>query len=599
MHDYLVLITLTSGISVGLALLLRRFGLPLLVGYVLAGMVVSGTFNFRYDQSGLLREVAEMGVVFLLFTVGLEFSMTRLKQMRRLVFVVGGLQVLLTTLVVYFTAVSIYAMPTSASLIIGLSLALSSTAIVLKTLYENKDIGKPYGQVTVGVLLFQEISVVPILLLVGFLGISTHASVPLLILETVLGAVIAFGVIYLIGRYGVTRLLAAVSDMRSQEAFVASILMLVVSASLLTHALGFSYALGALLAGMMLAETKFKHQVEADLVPFRDLLLGVFFITVGMQVDLQFAMQQFHWIILATLLLVVLKTALTFAVVRLSGTREVALKTALAISQGGGFSFAILELALRLKLIEPLVHQFTVATLVCSMLIAPFILRGIHRDAGHLAKDAGADDPVTPHAGHEHNRLVVCGYDRCVPITLEKNHLVVCGYGPVGQEVVAQLDQSGYPYVCIEHQQSLVGQGVDRGHAVIFGNAAQEHILKMACVGDAAAVILTIGDEKSKRLVGKAVARVCDNPVIVTTATHEGEAQMLSELPIKAMVNYPKETARMLLGHALSCEIHPDSMGTWIQDLHESTDKSTSASKPISRIMKQKKSLHDVVKPPL
>ncbi|ABK44078.1 Kef-type potassium/proton antiporter, CPA2 family [Magnetococcus marinus MC-1] len=563
MHDYLLLITLTSAISVGLALLLRRFGLPLLVGYVLAGMVVSGALGFHYDQSGLLRDVAEMGVVFLLFTVGLEFSLQRLRQMRHAVFLVGGLQVGLTALIVCFGAISMYTMAMPSALVIGLSVALSSTAIVLKTLYENKDIGKPYGQVTVGVLLFQEISVVPMLLLVGFLGMHTQTHIALLLVETVVGALVAFAIIYVVGRFGVTRLLAAVSEMRSQEAFVASILMVVVSAALLTHALGFSYALGSLLAGMMLAETQYKHQVEADLVPFRDLLLGVFFITVGMQVDLNFAVQNLHWILMATLLLIVFKTAITFAVVRLTGSREVALKSALAIAQGGGFSFAILELALRLQLLEPQVHQFMVTTLVCSMLVAPFMLKGIHKDGGRLAKDAGADDPTGPFKGEAHNRLVVCGYHRCVPITLEKNHVVVCGYGPVGREVVIQLQEAGYPYVCIEHQQSLVGQGVDEGHAIIFGNAAQDHLLKMAHVNDAAAVIITVGDEKSKRLIGKAVARVCDHPVIVTTATHQGEAHMLDDLPIKAMVNYPKETARMLLGHALSCEWQPGFIGSW------------------------------------
>nr|CRH05311.1 Putative Kef-type potassium-efflux system protein [Candidatus Magnetococcus massalia] len=563
MHDYMVLMALALAISVGLSLLFRRVGLPLLVGYVLAGMVVSGLFGFRYDQNDLLRGVAELGVVFLLFTVGLEFSVQRFHQMRREVLLIGGGQVALTTAIFTAGGSMLFNLPFTIALIIGMSLSLSSTAIVLKTLYENRDIGKPYGNTALGILLFQEISVVPMLLLVGFLAQEGEISLWWLFLETAVGATIAFAVIYFSGRHLVSRLLAGVGDMRSREAFVALVLLMVISAALLTHSLGFSYSLGAFLAGLILAETKYRYQVEADLVPFRDLLLGVFFITVGMQIDLQFTWEYLWWILFATLVLMGLKTVLAFTVVRLAGTREVALKTSLAIAQGGGFSFAVLELALRLELLSPQLHQMVVVTLVFSMLAAPFVLKAIHNDGGWLARDPGADagrpliKPIEQPASAASHSLTICHGDSCQQVALDAHTIVVCGYGPMGQSVVAKLRQAGFSYVCIEHQQALVDEGVARGDIVMFGNAAQQEILVRAGVQDAWSVIITVEDEKSKRMIGKAVASISETPLLVTFTTHPEELALWQELPVKGMVDQPLETAQLLVSRALRRAAQP------------------------------------------
>lgn len=548
MTNALAIILPTLGIAIILNLFFRRLELPTIIGYIVAGAVVVAFYRLDPANNHTLHEIAEMGIVFLMFTIGLEFSVGHLLAMRREVLFFGGLQVTITALI--FTAIAHYFFYLSprAAILTGAALALSSTAIVLKFLNENREIDKPYGRYCLGILLFQDLAVIPILLMIKFFS-NSELSVPTLLMHTAIGAVVSFAVLFFAGKYLISRFLALVSDTRSHEIFVGANLLIVISAAFLTH------SLGAFFAGLMIAETKYKYQIEADLTPFRDLLLGVFFVTVGMQIEFGFLLSHWWPVVAVTMGMMLLKAVVILVLIRFFQPAGTAVKTALALAQGGGFSFAIFTTASGNGLIPMEVNQILIIAVVFSMVMTPFILKNLHRIAGLLEKEPEDATPwPTGEPSVEKNHLVVCGADRCATVELERNHLVVCGYGKLGRSVMRELKQLSYPAVAIEHHRQTVQEGIDRGDAVIFGNAAQRTILEKALVADAAAVIIALEDDHAIHLVSQAVADMVKTPLIVVRVSGEVERELFHNVPIKSFVEEHREVARILIDHALTCE---------------------------------------------
>ena len=555
MNEILPVLLPTLALVILLNLIFRRLELPTMMGYIMAGAVVTTTWQLDPGSNHTLHELAELGIVFLMFTIGLEFSVEHLIAIRRDVLLFGGLQVSIATLVMGAIAYYGFGLEPRTAILVGAALALSSTAIVLKFLNENREIDKPYGRVALGILLFQDLAVVPIFLMIRFFSDSGQ-SVPVLLLQTAGGAMLSLGGLYLVGRFVLPKFLSLVSDARSHEIFVGSILLVVISSAFLTHALGLSYSLGAFYAGLMIAETKYKYQIEADLVPFRDLLLGVFFTTVGMQIHVGFLLAHWQQVLLLSAGLIVLKGGLILLMVRLLGKPlAVAARTGLALAQGGGFSFAVFAGATGAGLLEPEINQILIIVVVVSMVLTPFVLKNLGRLVGFLEKDTDAvpswniGDPKI-----DKNRLVVCGAETCTTVEMEQNHIVVCGYGRLGRSVMAELGTLGYPCVAIEQHRQTVEEGIARGDAVIFGNAAQRTMLEKAWVADAAAVIIAMEDEYTIRLVSEAVANVVPEPLIVVRVAGELERELFKGIPIKSFVEEHLEVARILIDHALVCE---------------------------------------------
>ena len=280
------IIVSTLLIAIVVNLILKKFHLPTIIGYIVTGTIIAYTFSLHDAVNNhTLKEMAEFGIVFLMFTIGLEFSIEHLKRMKKEVFFTGTLQIFCTTVFVVLICIFILDFDFQTSLIIGAALSLSSTAIVLKTYNETKEIKKRHGQRVLGILIMQDIAVIPILLMISIFTIKGDQSVIYIIGETFLAACILLLVLYLSGKYLIEPFFTLVSESNSEELFVASVLLIAIGSSYLAHAFGFSYSLGAFVAGMMISETKFKHQVESNLTPFRNLLLGLFFITVGMQIN--------------------------------------------------------------------------------------------------------------------------------------------------------------------------------------------------------------------------------------------------------------------------------------------------------------------------
>jgi len=278
-------IVLTIFIATITNLILIRFHIPTIIGYIATGIIISYFLQLSHaTHSAELHTIAEFGIVFLMFTIGLEFSIHHLVKMRYEVFLYGSLQVGISMLVFYMLSHYIFSLDFQSSIIIAAALALSSTAIVLKILNSNREISKEYGKRSLGILIFQDIMVVPILLMITILS-ADNISLGSLLLKTFFDALLLFAALWAFGKFILEPFFQEVVKSDSHEIFIGSVLFLVMGASTLAHSLGFSYSLGALIAGMIIAETRYKHQVEADLIPFRDLLLGLFFITVGMQID--------------------------------------------------------------------------------------------------------------------------------------------------------------------------------------------------------------------------------------------------------------------------------------------------------------------------
>ena len=530
LDNLLAIILSATAIATFFNIVLKRYNIPTIIGYILTGFAIAYLFELGRNNDSLTH-IAEFGIVFLMFTIGLEFSIKHLMSMKKDVFLNGFLQVLLSGGIISLSAEYFFGMDRKSAIIVGYALALSSTAIVLKILNDTGTIHTVYGRKSLGILLFQDIAVIPILLMINIFSNQT-STLSSLLLETLISAVIILGLLFIIGKYLLNRFLSLVVWADTEEIFIASVLMLVVGASFLAHSLGFSYSLGAFLAGMMMSETQYKHQIEADLVPFRDILLGLFFITVGMQIDLRLIAENYGLILVLLVAILAIKISVVFIILMLQVGGRIALKTALAICQGGEFSLAILALASSESLIDARTTQVLIVTVVLSMVSTPFILKNMKKIVDAITQEPNRGDFMIHSSGI-------------------KDHIIVCGYGKLGQEIVYRLKKMNINYLVLEHDITLVKLGQSRGEPVYFGNAAERSILKNAFVEDAKAVIIAINNEKKLILLCE-ILQSFEKPIkIVAKASDYDEKKLLKALQVKHIINEGREAAKALLKVAI------------------------------------------------
>ena len=533
------IIVATTLITLILNLILKKVHLPTIIGYILTGTIIAYTFNLHSAvDNHELKEIAEFGVVFLMFTIGLEFSLNHLKKMKKEVFVTGTLQIVVTTVFVYLIARFVIGFNTQTALIIGTVLSLSSTAIVLKTFNETKEITKPHGRRVLGILIMQDIAVIPILLMISFFSMTDDGALLFTIGKTILAAIVLLALLYFSGRYLLEPFLRYVSATKSDELFVASVLLLAVGSAYLAYYFGFSYSLGAFIAGMMISETKFKHQVEADLIPFRNILLGVFFITVGMQINFK-VIFEYAWIIAILLPLVMgLKFIVIYTLVRYEDNKRVAFKTALSLIQIGEFSLAILELARSQNLIDITYSQILIVTIVISMILTPIILKNLSKATARLIPE---------------DVMMITNTYNVAGDT--ENHVVVLGYGRFGQAIVEELKTFGQNYVILEHNVKFYQIGKDRGEPIVFGNAAQRHILNSINIKKASAVIVAVNNPEILHLICEAVNDLTHNSKTIVTVTTEAEKDALKGLHLKHVIVETKQIARAVVDEIMYCRL--------------------------------------------
>ncbi|EFU2059841.1 cation:proton antiporter [Campylobacter upsaliensis] len=498
MGDFLEIFLITSGLAVLLNVFFKKFEIPTIIGYILVGIIISYAYGFSGSEE--LTHIAEFGIVFLMFTIGLEFSFTHLMAMKKEVFLNGSLQVTICGLVCFLLVLGILGLGGKVGIIVGFALALSSTAVVLKILNDSGDIKEQYGRKALGILLFQDIAVIPLLLLVDIFS-SNNQNITQLILTTLISVVILLTLLYLIGKYLIDRIFRFVIRASSNELFILTILFIVMGASFLAHYFGFSYSLGAFIAGVLIAETKYKYKIEADLVPFRDLLLGLFFISVGMQIDFKVVFENWDLILLLTLLVGLLKFSVIFGILVIYNKKRVAIKTAFSIAQIGEFALAIFSLLQAKNMLDGQTAQILIVVSIITMILTPFVLNNIRRISNAVEDIIQTQEAVQP---------------QVVNSTL-KNHIVIFGYGVIGQEVVQKIKNSGVPYLVLENDLNLVELGLSRGENVYFANAAQEETLKIANIEECAVAIITIFNEARLTMLYQALESYKDIDIVIFT----------------------------------------------------------------------------------
>lgn len=536
MESALYYVTIALGISIIVNLVLKRLGVSQIIGYIMTGVVVAYAFDLRHmTDSHTLEMIAEFGIVFLMFTIGLEVSLQRLSTMKTDVFFNGALQVLLSASIFFILAYGVLGISVDAALIISMALSLSSTAVVLSYLKSTKEIVRPYGQKSTGILIFQDIAVIPILLLIGFLS-SNGENIGDVLLRTAISAVVIVGLLFIVGKRVMTWLLHFASSSEVDEFFMGSVLVIVVGASLLAHAFGFTYSLGAFVAGMIIAETRYHHKVESDIAPFKDLLLGTFFVTVGMKIDLGLFVTHFGQIFLILLAVLLIKAVVIFGVIRIYSQSKIAFKTAVALSQVGEFSFAIFALAGNYKLIPAELSQILVLAIVLSIIATPFVLANLSRISGYFFKDVSVTESFSMLPGRH-------------------NHIIVCGYGVVGKFVAKELRAEGVDYVVADNSYKHVEEALRDAQEVYFGDMSKSAILDKLCVKDSVSVIVTLDNLEKKRLICEAILQHAPNVKLVVKVVSLEEKRALRGLPISITIDGKKEVAVRLVSEAMQCDL--------------------------------------------
>lgn len=534
-HDILILL----GVAVFLLAIFRYLNLPLILAYLIAGVLV-GPYGLAWIPSVEgTRYLAEFGLVFLMFTIGLEFSLSRLVAMRRYVVGLGGAQVFVS-FAVFAMFLKWWGLSTEASIVIGAVMSLSSTAIVMKLLTEQLEQTSRHGQYAFSVLLFQDLIVVPFLILVPALSGDTQHSLAYELGKALVKSVLVLVFIFALGRWLLRPLLHQVAEARSREMFMLTVLLLTLSAAWMTHTAGLSLALGAFLAGMMLGETEYRHQVEGDILPFRDVLLGLFFITVGMLFNPGAALNDWAWVLAALFGVIVFKGGLIFLLGKLfSMETGVAIRTGLILAQGGEFSFALIMQSERYQILPEDVKQVVLAAILLSMALAPLIVRY----NGAIAKILVPSYTRTRSSNLDRIREEARAVD--------EGHVIICGYGRSGQNLAWMLEQEGINSLALDLDAVRVRDARDAGKPVAYGDVARRDVLLAAGLERARAMSISFNDvDTALRVLELTRSLRPDMPVVVRTMNDE-DLELLYEAGATEVVPESLEGSLMMGSHVL------------------------------------------------
>jgi len=514
MHSTLFSLLILLTAAVVAVALLRHFRIPGVLAYLAIGIAFGPHGGAILAENDQVSAFAEFGVVFLMFSIGLEFSLPRLIAMRSLVFGLGSAQMLLTAVGTLLIASLAYGQNWRAALAVGLAVAMSSTAIVAKMLSDRFELHSRSGRQTMGVLLFQDLAVVPCLIILPALA-DAHGELWHALALAGLQAGALLIVLVWIGQRAVRKIYDRVASQRSDELFVLTTLWIVVGLAFATGQAGLSLALGAFVGGMLLSETMYRHQVEADIRPFRDMLLGLFFVTVGMQLDLGIMSRELGRLLLALLLIVAGKGLVVLLITLVARTTlDVALRTATQLAQAGEFGLVLIAQADVLGLISADVFQVTLSAMLLSMFLAPFLIERAARLGGEMARGDWA------HKAKAIHDIAVAGF------ALER-HVIICGYGRTGQHVGQFLASENIAFLALDVDPRQARQQPPEGSQVAFGNADRPEVLKAAGLARASAVVIAYPDVLSAERVLHLIRRQRSDIPVVVRAPDDSHAERL------------------------------------------------------------------------
>jgi monovalent cation:H+ antiporter-2, CPA2 family len=542
MLDNILLLLLVSVLT---ALLLHRFRLPAMLGYLCVGILLGPhALGWVADLEGI-QESAEWGVVFLMFMIGLEFSLKQLLSMKNTVFIYGGASVLITILLTISIS-WLYPISLAETIVLGSIIAMSSTAIVIKQLNDQLELNVRHGVDALSILLFQDLAVIPLLILIPTLHQSAGFAV-LPQLGLALGkACIALTLMLSLGRWALGPIFYKISKVQSAELFTLAALFVTLGSAWLTYKLGLSLALGAFLSGIMLGETPFRHQIESDIRPFRDLLLGLFFISIGMQFKVSLLWTNWPELLCLLVILILAKYLIITVIGLLLKQRnwETASRTALCLAHGGEFGFALLSLAIIYHIVPAEHEQWILGTLILSMAIAPLM----------VAYNA----PITHTFMHfllrrrhtiPHEQMVpVLGLTRGL-----QNHVVLCGYGRVGQLMADCLHMANIPYIALDSDVEKVKAAYQAGKKVYYANARDHRILKKVHLKRARALVITFSNQETALTILEQVRQHYPDLPIIARAYNEQDALLFHEKGATEIVPEVLEAGLTLTRYTLEC----------------------------------------------
>ncbi|MFC0132188.1 potassium transporter [Massilia eurypsychrophila] len=523
----------------------RMLHLPPMLGYLAVGILIGPHAMGMAENDATTHALAEFGVVFLMFSIGLEFSLSHLMAMRRIVFGLGMAQVVLTIVATMAFGWAIrYVLPPSvqiswqAAFALGGALAMSSTAIVSKMLTERLELESPHGRKIIGILLFQDLAVVPLLILIPALG-KNPEELAVTLGWAAVKAVIVLVLLLFLGQKLMRKWFTLVVKRRSQELFMLNLLLITLGAAWITEKAGLSMALGAFVAGMLISETQYKHQVEEDIKPFRDVLLGLFFITVGMLLNIRLVMDNW-WIVLILLAgPVLLKFALIALLAKLFGASDgVAMRTGLALAQAGEFGFVLLNLTAGAQLMDPFIIQLVLASMVLSMLVAPFII-------------AKSDQIVMKIATNEWMMQSLQLTQIASRTMAMQKHVIVAGFGRSGQSLATLLSEEKIAYQALDLDPERVHEAQAAGANVAYGDAARRESLVAAGIYRASAMVITYADTQSALKVLMLVHEMAPTLPVIVRSHDDTDLDLLKKAGAAEVVPEALEGSLMLASHAL------------------------------------------------
>ena len=537
MFESIQLIILLLVSSVLLVALFSHLRLPPMIAYFVVGLVLGPHAFGILPDSESSRHFVEFGIVFLMFTIGLEFSLPKLNSMRNILFGLGSSQVLITISTVILFGV-FFGLNLPAAFIIGSALTMSSTAIVSKILMERIDLNSRHGRLSIGILLFQDIAVIFILILIPVFNVQGANLVEIISFSAIKILLLLF-IVFKAGQPVMNFWFGIVAKNKSRELFVLNVLMITLIFAYITKLAGLSYALGAFLAGMLISETRYRHQVESDITSFRNILLGLFFISVGMMLNLDILSNNFLLIIILFFCLTLFKIVLiTFLTTLFNYELGVGIRTGVILSQAGEFSFVILALGQESGIISGDILQITLSVCLLSMLFAPILIPFNGKIARYIAKGYSKKTETLM------KQLEGLGHDF-------SDHVILCGYGRSGQYLGRFLKEENIKYIAIDIDLNRVNDASNAGEKVMYGDASRRIVLKAAGIERAKAVVIAYADDRSTEKVLNVIREAYPELPVVVRTKDESSVEGLKKAGATDVVPEVQEGSLMLASHAL------------------------------------------------
>lgn len=537
MHDisYLRDILILLFASVAIVITFKQLGLSPALGYLFAGAAI-GPFGFGVlTSTETTKSIAELGIVFLLFAIGLELTFSRLMAMRKYVLGFGSLQVILTSCAVYFVCTKIVGLASDTSLIIGSALALSSTAIVMQVINENGEETTRVGRLSFSILLMQDLAVIPILVLLPLLSQKEVNILPALG-GAFLDAIIAMALIFAIGRSLLRPIYRLIAESKNDVLFLSFTLIVVLGSAFLSNFMGLSFALGAFVAGLMVAETEYKYRVEEEILSLKSLLLGLFFMTIGMSFDFDLLIRSLPYIIAAAIGLIIIKSSIIITLCKIFRfPLAPAIHTGLLLSQGGEFAFVVFVMAVQQKFIEQDLSQFLMTVVTFTMALTPLLAAMGRKIKGRLyIKGVLRDNKIKREIGDI------------------SKHIVVIGFTKVGRIIAYILRKRGVNYVVLENNHRTVRIEKNNGYNIYYGDAMNADILRYIGIERAESVIIAMEDEIACIKITRFIHENFPNASVVTKTETINNAERFKKVGASMVVSKNLETGLQLSKLALA-----------------------------------------------